>query len=536
MIRLLLITLLVLIAPSLQAELSPLEKLKLFPILDRGRVKPLNTFARESAYEITGKENPFGMSGVEFFLSLLDNPDKVTDRPIIKIQNHDLLKEFALPLNQKYYSYNSFTKAPGLEKLFSEVRQKASMKKKLTPRDEAVRSLENAIHLISGIIQGESLFLIPPKDGGANWQPLSRMMGYSMEEQQAYIEAFGKILAGYHQNQGTTLTEGIQSFTELRQQFFTIDSDMQSRFEQEILYLDFKPYRKSAIFYALSVLFILFFLQTSNPIMKTLSQCSFWVALVLHTWALGLRVYILERPPVSNMYESVVFMAWASGVIFLITQAKKFNSWYHLAASVTGALTLILADLLPMDSSLGVLEAVLRSNYWLIIHVMTIVSSYGAFTLSAILAHLYLILRVTRPAHEALSNLHGLILNSIRVGALLLVVGIILGGIWANESWGRFWGWDPKETWSLIAFLCYMALLHARKNGKIRQDGTVLWSLICYLMILMTWYGVNYIIGAGLHSYGFGSGGTHWFWSFVAFEVLLASYLGLQFKRKQKHG
>ena len=198
---------------------------------------------------------------------------------------------------------------------------------------------------------------------------------------------------------------------------------------------------------------------------------------------------------------------------------------------MAATLILIMADLLPMSQELGMLEAVLRSNYWLIVHVLVIVASYGAFALGCGLGHYYLI-RVmvgTQENSEYMKTLADSIYQTMKVGVILIGAGTILGGVWANESWGRFWGWDPKETWALISFLGYLALLHGRKANWFGNFGMAVGSLIGFLLILMTWYGVNFVLGIGLHSYGFGSGGTHYALAFVLAEVL---FLAIVFFRR----
>lgn len=533
--RSLIVLLSALILLSCPQAQSVMDTIKRLPILDQGRIKPLNTFARESAYEITGRENPFTMTGVEFLLMLLDNPDKVTLHNFIRLDNAELKTEFGFPVKEKYFNFQQFLKQPNLSSLFDQVREKGNRKEKLSPRDEAVRKIEHSLHLVSGIMSGELLAIIPDKTDPAKFLSLSSLEVRQDQEQMKLVSAFVKIARGYNEKAPELMLEGTNEFSASLSGKWNPTPKQASQFDQEVFYLDFKPYRKAALFYGFSLLFIGFFLQfATQNILKTMAQACFWVGFMLHTYALGLRVYILDRPPVSNMYESVVFMAWAAALIFLITQWRRFDSIYHLSASLCGCLTLVMADLLPMNSSLGVLEAVLRSNYWLIIHVMTIVASYGAYTLAAVLAHIYIVMSMTSRSPQAIKSTFKLLLNSIYVGSVLLVAGLILGGVWANESWGRFWGWDPKETWSLITFLGYMAVLHARKAGKIRELGVVLWSLICYILVIMTWYGVNYIIGAGLHSYGFGSGGTHWFWLFVVVESSIALISGWILTRKKK--
>jgi len=154
--------------------------------------------------------------------------------------------------------------------------------------------------------------------------------------------------------------------------------------------------------------------------------------------------------------------------------------------------------------------------------VLTITLGYAAFTLAMGIGHLNLGLYFFRPGEAVLfKNLSLFLYRALQVGTLFLAVGTLLGGVWASYSWGRFWGWDPKETWALIATLGYLAILHARMTGWIKDFGMAVGSLLGYLLVLMAWYGVNFVLGTGLHSYGFGSGGYWYVGGFVAFEAFV---------------
>ncbi|MBI4115500.1 MAG: cytochrome c biogenesis protein CcsA, partial [Candidatus Omnitrophica bacterium] len=173
---------------------------------------------------------------------------------------------------------------------------------------------------------------------------------------------------------------------------------------------------------------------------------------------------------------------------------------------------------------------VLRSNYWLTIHVLTITLSYGAFLLAWGLGHANLISFAFRPEKEKEhEELGGYVYRALQIGVVLLAAGTILGGVWANDSWGRFWGWDPKETWALIALFGYLAVLHARYVGWIEHFGTAVGAVVAFLGILMAWYGVNFVLAAGLHSYGFGDGGLHYVLAVVGIDLLFVSYLAFRF-------
>ncbi len=197
--------------------------------------------------------------------------------------------------------------------------------------------------------------------------------------------------------------------------------------------------------------------------------------------------------------------------------------FFAACAAAVATIALLIADNVPIfDGSIAPLVPVLRDNMWLTIHVLTIMLGYAAFTLAMAMGHLNLGLYFFAPGRAGLLKTLSLFLyRALQVGTLFLAVGTMLGGVWASYSWGRFWGWDPKETWALIATLGYLAILHARFVGWIKDFGMAVGSLLGYLLVLMAWYGVNFVLGTGLHSYGFGSGGYWYVGGFVAFELLV---------------
>jgi ABC-type transport system involved in cytochrome c biogenesis permease subunit len=196
------------------------------------------------------------------------------------------------------------------------------------------------------------------------------------------------------------------------------------------------------------------------------------------------------------------------------------------------ALGLILADTLPLTFSPSIqpLQAVLRSNHWLIVHVLVIVSSYAPLALAWGLGNVNLLLILYAPGRRDLVQaLSGFCYRAIQVGVVPLFLGTMLGGFWAAESWGRFWGWDPKEVWALIAFLCYIIPLHARYAGWVGDFGLAASAVACFASVVMAWYGVNFVLGAGLHSYGFGSGDHRWVYLAGLVNLNLVVLAGLRY-------
>ena len=258
---------------------------------------------------------------------------------------------------------------------------------------------------------------------------------------------------------------------------------------------------------------------------------------ILHALGFALRVYISGRPPVSNMYETVLWVPFGT-IIFGIIIGKWGRSFLpYIGSCVVAIFCLIVADLAPviLDPSIQPLEAVLRSNFWLMVHVLTIVISYSAFFLAFVLGDFSLFYHLRENNYQSqIKTVTQAIYRSLQIGIFLLAVGTVLGGVWADYSWGRFWGWDPKETWAFIALMGYLALLHSRLVGWVKSFGMAAGAVLAFSLVIMAWYGVNFWLGAGLHSYGFGSGGVEYVSIFVAIHILFVFYVGIYRKLKQK--
>lgn len=249
------------------------------------------------------------------------------------------------------------------------------------------------------------------------------------------------------------------------------------------------------------------------------------LAVGLQGWGGYLRVCLSGRAPVSNMYETVVFAAFMAAIFAFILELIYRRGIFVLAGAAVATLGLILADQLPLalDPSISPIVPVLRSNYWLTVHVLTIVSSYAAGTLAWALGNLTLAITVlgkSRPdtsSTDTLKTLAHFTYRAMQIAVLLLAMGTFLGGWWAAHAWGRFWGWDPKEVGALLALVCYVIPLHARYIGWIGPFGLAVAAVLCYASIILSWYVINFVFATGLHSYGFASGGAIW----VLWAVLL---------------
>jgi ABC-type transport system involved in cytochrome c biogenesis permease subunit len=260
----------------------------------------------------------------------------------------------------------------------------------------------------------------------------------------------------------------------------------------------------------------------------------FFGSLAFQLFGFYTRIRVSGRPPVSDMYETVVWVAFMSAIFALVLELIYRRRVIGLAGALVSTIGLVLADQLPLvlDPKLAPLTPVLRSNFWLTVHVLTIVSSYAGGTLAWGLGNISLaLLAFGTPRRELLKTLSQYTYRAMQIAVLLLAVGTFLGAWWAADSWGRYWGWDPKEVWALIALVVYVIPLHMRFIGWVKDFGVAVCAVLCYAAIVMSWYGVNFILPAGLHAYGFGSGNNTWvYWAgLINIEwVLICSILYLR--------
>lgn len=259
---------------------------------------------------------------------------------------------------------------------------------------------------------------------------------------------------------------------------------------------------------------------------KWLGVLSFSLAFLLATSALLLRWVILMRPPVSNMGETLLYVPWAASICSIGIAFYLRQFWPLFASALMSVILYSLLEQSGTDQGLENVQAVLNSPFWLTIHVLMIVGSYGVLILSGILGHLFFL-----SPKKIRGSLTEPLLLSLYIGLALLIPGTLLGGVWAAQSWGRFWDWDPKESWAFITACIYLLVVHAYRFHYIGAVGLAIGSILGLIAVSFTWYGVNYILGTGLHSYGFGEGGQNIYYLYLLFELLFVSVSLLLFKR-----
>ena len=510
-------------------ELAPLRTIA---IQDGGRLKPLDTFARETARRVsgavpfTGGESVKGLDPVEWLVAMMADPQRWREEPIVKVTHAGLRSAAGLPAGKDRYSFAELTSHAGFlaaaEKVHAKLRQ--DREAKLDPVEREISTLYHTLSVMGGILSGDALRIVPhPTDKNGTWFSLADLQGVDQPAVQRIRMLAAALVTAYQGGDRTSVAAAASALGRRLSELAPETYPPATELGVEVQYNRVKPFRLAWVAYLFGFLFLLASFPLAARWASRAGMALVLAGFALHAYGMGLRIYISGRPPVTNMYESVVWVAWGAMLFALIFEAVYKARYFAVSAAVVATLSLILADNVPiLDGSIDPLVPVLRDNMWLTVHVLTITLGYAAFLLAMGLGHLNLGLYFFAPRKTALFKTLSLFLyRALQVGTLLLATGTMLGGVWASYSWGRFWGWDPKETWAFIALLGYLAVLHSRMVGWIREFGMAVGAILGFLLVLMAWYGVNFVLGTGLHSYGFGSGGYAYVGGFVAFEVLV---------------
>ncbi len=516
-------------------------------IQSRGRMKPFDTYARETALYVTGRTFWEGFRPEELIFSWLTTFDKTwASAPFIRVDYGPLKKEIGLPEERNYFSPTEIQGSDGLRKLAQAVMKKNQDREKLTEIEKKAVQLQNQFGLVEAVVRGDDLTILPNPEGMEKpWFSLAALIDpqgqlpYTVDQRNQLANLLRPLLQEYISGDSKRWSDDLSAFTKFLSKDLVGASayPTEAQMDREILYNESRPFRWAWVFYSLAFGLLLAYLVSQNKFTRIASFVALGCGYGLHLYGFALRCWISGRPPVTNMYESIIWVTFGCMTFALIVWAVYKNAIIPTAASVFAIAGLVLADNLPsvLDPSINPLEPVLRSNYWLTIHVLTITLSYAAFALSLCLGNVVLGNFLFRP--QATAKIQYLTLymyRAVQIGVVLLAAGTILGGVWADYSWGRFWGWDPKEVWALIALLLYIAVLHGRFTGWLRGFGFATATVFCFLGVLMAWYGVNFVLGVGLHSYGFGSGGIQYVLGYVAVQVAFIIAAFIKYQKAQK--
>lgn len=492
-----LLTLSLIVLPSFAETYFCKRDLEVLPIQAGGRVKPLYVHASETMKNLTGKSTVGDLSAVEAYCLLSLNGMGLPSTLSLeaRVDHVDLMKFLGLAKDQHYIKYEDLLgKADSIKMEARTVRDNDSYKK-------ALGKLYDNIFLYKEIKEGNNWTLAADINGKVDWEPLTVFL----TEQ--------KVVA---QKALTPEDPFLPVLMRSKADFDRINGN--EKYELELYYAK-AGLASWALTLTILALAAMVLFKNFN-IALGLAGISAIVQLVL----IALRVMISGRAPITNMYETVLFSGFGSLTLALVLghfKKEKLFVYMGLAYNVCTLMMLNFANGM-LTATISPLVPVLRDNFWLSTHVTTVILSYGALALSWILANTVLIKRrfgsITKKDEAMYSDI---IYTTLKWGTTMLAAGIILGGVWADYSWGRFWGWDPKETWSLIVLCIYMSILHGRYTSWIKPSRFITVTAGAFLSVMMAWFGVNYILATGLHSYGFSEGGAIFLGTFFLVQIVL---------------
>ncbi len=484
-----------------------------------GRIVPLNTTSNMVLMKIYKKSSFEGLTPDQVFLGMISNPEHWQNKKMIKVGDPAL--QSLLGIKGKYAGMTDFFDEKGQYILKEQIDVAYAKKPALRNMfDKELIYVDERVN-VSYMVYNGSLFNVLPVENNttSHWESPLNMHDHANNENASlgvslfsqYLEKLNVGITSVNYHEADVALENLKEF-QLKVGAAIIPP--QTRINMEVFYNNVNIFKSLfPVFMLLGmVLFGFHFVQIFKPALEFKIIIRILVGILIiafaaQTFGLGLRWYISGHAPWSNGYESMIYIAWATmlaGFSFM----KKSPIILSVTALVTGV-TLLTAHMSWMNPEITNLVPVLKS-YWLTIHVATITASYGFLALSGMTAFLNLCIMIFRNESNVqrinltLKELSLIIELSLSVGLVLLVIGNFLGGIWANESWGRYWGWDPKETWSLVTIIVYSFILHMRLVPGLRSTFSFnFMSMFAFSSVLMTYFGVNYYL-SGLHSYASG--------------------------------
>ncbi len=519
-----------------------------------GRLKPAHTFASQLVRKVTHQETFKGMSPSQVLLSIIENPNFWIEVPMIYLEkdNTQIREQLGLAKNATHARLADLLTKKGEYLIREQVAeaQKNNVKNKF---EKDLINIDKRVGLLYQAIGGTILRIFPiPNDANNKWVSQletlhANFKGTDSVFVRQVLPVYKQILQQAKESKDYTqadkVLEGIKNF---QKKFGAKVIPSDDRIELEIAYNKFSIFSRLAKYYGLAGALLIFVViaqifydkKVFNYLVKVLIAIIIGL-FVFHTLGLSARWYISGNAPWSNAYESIIYVAWAT-MLFGLAFGKK-SSLTIAATTFLTAVILFFAHQNWLDPEIANLQPVLNS-WWLLVHVSIIVASYGPLSLGMILGIFCLFLMAftteknKKKLDLAIKELTIINEMSITVGLIMLAIGNFLGGMWANESWGRYWGWDPKETWALISIMLYAFVLHMRLIPGLRSRFTFnLWSIITYSSIMMTYFGVNFYL-SGLHSYASGDKvitPTAVYYS-IGFVAILGTFAWFKYKKYYK--
>ncbi len=550
-----------------------MQRLGRLPVLLNGRIKPLDTVARNSILIIHGKQTlelEHGeLSPIDWLAGVMFKSDEADLQKLFVIRSPET--QAAIGRNggtEKYFSFRELF--PHLQEIEQQAdlaqKEEAQVRSpfqrdiiKLFERLTLYHRLENTLEVAGttdfksqvddlqknihpspvpmnsgittealqslGFLAETGYFFpippVPPNDDPLQWRKMgeSLLQFITAGNMHPAIPAWATMATAYQANDPATFNSAVDQFTGWLQQHFP---GRMRKARVEAVFNQLQPFYNAMVVYVL-----IFVLACASWLVwpKTLGRYAYVlliVTFVVHSAGLITRMYLEGRPPVTNLYSSAVFIGWGAVLLGIMLERFFRNGIGSATAASIGFLTLLIAHHLSMDGdTMEMMRAVLDTNAWLATHVVMVTLGYASTFLAGFLALTYIVRGAFTPSldRETAKSLARMVYGIVCFATLFSFVGTILGGIWADQSWGRFWGWDPKENGAALIVLWNAIILHARWGGLVRQRGLMVMAVFGNVVTSWSWFGVN-MLGIGLHSYGFMDSAFPWLIGFGISQVL----------------
>ncbi len=493
------------------------------PVLEGGRPMPLSAYARVAMLQMSGRTTWQGGPASHWLARALFEPDATTNDAIFLISHPDTFDALGLATDKPRRRASYAELEPVLPRLRDLSSRAAGVKAAdRTPADRDLLQLVSAISLFAAFSRGDHPAIVPRNGGHDPWLALSEAAQPADADAAMIATAWSGLRKAWLARDTAAFTDAAR--TARAAALHGLDdprAGLRLRGEETMNRL--RPFTLSLQGYLVAAV-LGFWVALDPRRRKTALAAAILVGLALlaHSAGLLLRAFIMGRPPVTNLYSTFVFVAWCCAAIGLGVERARRDGLGLLAGGTTAVVLLAVAGRYELDGdTMQRVVAVLDSNFWLTVHVLTIMVGYAGCLMAGAAAHVQLVKHGLQGAASA-APVARAVRGLLGLGLVFTFLGTMLGGVWADQSWGRFWGWDPKENGALLIVLWTAVVLHARGPRLIGDVGMAVGAVLGIVVVAIAWQGVN-LLGVGLHSYGFTSGAAFWLTLIAAVEVIFCA-------------
>jgi ABC-type transport system involved in cytochrome c biogenesis permease subunit len=534
-----LVCLLVLAQPMMpkgDAGAYDLDTFGRLPVSAGGRTKPLDSVARNSLLIVSDRQTAVldgnRVPAMRWLLDVMARPIEAGAYEVFRV-DHPNVKDLIgnPPKNRKRFSFDYIITHIDTLQEQAVLADKAKPKQR-TPYQKHLMELFDHLTLYVNLRDWQTPYSVPPLAEGEQWRPLVKELHAPHEGHDTHADpgpaaaSLANILLAYQTQDPATFNAEVKQYASMLDQQMP-EVTRKARFE--VFFNKLQPFYQGMMLYVLAFLLgagsLLAVNAKSGTLAKALGRAAVVVVALtfcLHTFGLAARIYMQGYAPVTNLYSSAVFIGWFCVFMGLFMEWLFKNGLSAAMSAVIGFVTLIIAHNLADGDTMQMMQAVLDSNFWLATHVTAITVGYSATFMAGLIGIFYIIAGVyTERLDAQLAKTMGkMIYGTIAFALLFSFVGTVLGGIWADQSWGRFWGWDTKENGAVLIVLMTALILHARWGGMIKTRGMAVLAVFGNIITAWSWFGTN-MLGVGLHSYGFMEQGVVWLLVFVASQLAI---------------